>query len=54
MNEYLIYEGAYGRCLYESVPRVRKKEINKFFDKMLNYERGDAFLLVTRLRGDKQ
>ncbi len=49
VNNRGVVEGAYGRSKYESVPKYKDEAVNKMFERELNFERGDAFIIVGTL-----
>jgi len=49
LSDNFVMRKAYGVCMYDAIPRSKDQHVNSLFDKLLNYEKGDAVLIVGKL-----
>lgn len=50
LSDNFVMKGAYGRCMYDEIPRSEDTSVNSLFDKLLDYNDGDAVLIVGKLK----
>ena len=50
IDKNFVMKNAYGKCLYDEVQRYKDEEVNNMFDSLLSYEKGDALLIIGKLK----
>jgi hypothetical protein len=50
IDKEFVMRNAYGSCLYDVIPRYKDEKVNNMFDRLLRYEKGDALLIVGKLK----